>query len=201
MSRIRKRLTYANIVATIALFLALGGVSYAAFKLPKKSVGTRQLKPESVTGPKVKTGSLPGSVLQPGTVPGNALKTGVLPNLSNYATKTELGSAKTEIKGRLGATVVVNKTINTSPIAPTGFAFGEVSCPSGYQAIAGGVSPSNVFSAKVSESGPAIGGKEPYQQPDGQSGPATGWFGAVTVQGGTANVEVAKIQVICAQIG
>lgn len=198
MSLIRKRLTYANIVATIALFLALGGASYAAFKLPKKSVGTRQLKPEAVTGAKVKAGSLPGSVLQPGTVPGNALKSGVLPNLSNYATKTEVGSA---VKQRLGATVVVNKTINTGPIAPTGFAFGEVSCPAGYQAIAGGVSPSNVFSAKVSESAPAIGGKEPAQQPDGQSGPATGWFGAVTVQGGTANVEVAKIQVICAQIG
>ena len=181
MSSIRKRLTYANIVATIALFLALGGASYAAFKLPKKSVGTRQLKPESVTGAKVKTGSLPGSVLVPGSVAGNALKAGVLPNLSGYATKTELGNVGNEVKQRLGATVVVNKTIASSPIAPTGFAFGEVSCPSGYQAIAGGVSPSNIFSGKVSESAPAVGGKEPVQQPDGQSGPATGWFGAVTL--------------------
>lgn len=207
MSRITKRLTYANVIATLALFLALGGASYAAFKLPKKSVGTRQLKPEAVTGAKVKAGSLPGTVLVPGTVAGNALKAGVLPNLANYAAKTELANlaSKTEVKnevnGRLGATVVVNKTISTGPIAPTGFAFGKVSCPAGFQAIAGGVSPSNVFSAKVSESAPLIGNEEPAQQPDGQSGPATGWVGAVTVQGGTANVEVAKIQVICSQIG
>ena len=119
---------------------------------------------------------------------------GVLPNLSNYASKDE-------VKQRLGSTVVVNKTIASSPIAPTGFAFGEVSCPSGYQAIAGGVSPSNVFSGKVSESAPAVGGKEPVGQPDGQSGPATGWFGAVTVQGGTDPVASAKIQVICAPLG
>src|SRR5262245_53556312 len=100
MSRITKRLTYANVIATLALFLALGGASYAAFKLPKKSVGTRQLKPEAVTGAKVKTGSLPGTVLAPGTVPGNALKAGVLPNLANYAAKSELANlaSKTEVK-------------------------------------------------------------------------------------------------------
>jgi len=184
MSRIHKRLTYANVVATIALFLALGGVSYAAFKLPKKSVGTRQLKPEAVTGPKVKTGSLPGSVLKAGT----------LPDLANYATKTE-------IKGKfLGSTVVVNKTI-AAPVNKDAFAFGIVSCPAGFQAIAGGVTPSNIFFAKVSESGPTINGEEPYKQPDGQSGPATGWAGAVSTQGAPSGADVAKVQVICAPLG
>ena len=33
----------------IALFVALGGTSYAAIKLPVKSVGTEQLKNSSVT--------------------------------------------------------------------------------------------------------------------------------------------------------
>lgn len=53
MSSIRKRLTYANVVATLALFLAIGGVSYAAIKLPKNSVGTKQLKNGAVTGKKI----------------------------------------------------------------------------------------------------------------------------------------------------
>jgi hypothetical protein len=60
-SRIRERLTYANIVATIALFVALGGGSYAALKLPSNSVGSAQLKPNSVTSSKVKPGSLAAS--------------------------------------------------------------------------------------------------------------------------------------------
>lgn len=43
MRRIRSHLTYANVVATIALFIVLGGVSYAAFKLPKNSVKSKNI--------------------------------------------------------------------------------------------------------------------------------------------------------------
>ena len=38
-----------NVIALIALFVALGGTSYAALNLPAGSVGTRQLKNRSVT--------------------------------------------------------------------------------------------------------------------------------------------------------
>jgi hypothetical protein len=54
----RPRLTYANVVATIALFIALGGASYAAIKLPKNSIGAKQIKKNAVTAPKVKDGTL-----------------------------------------------------------------------------------------------------------------------------------------------
>jgi hypothetical protein len=42
-----------NAVALTALFVALGGTSYAAVKLPAGSVGSRELKKEAVTLPKV----------------------------------------------------------------------------------------------------------------------------------------------------
>ena len=58
MTRLRGRLTYANVMATIAVFIALGGASYAATQLPKNSVGTKQLKKNAVTSAKVKDGSL-----------------------------------------------------------------------------------------------------------------------------------------------
>src|SRR3982750_3082011 len=54
----RLRLTYANVASTLALFIALGGVSYAAVTLPKNSVGSKQLKKNAVTASKVKNGSL-----------------------------------------------------------------------------------------------------------------------------------------------
>lgn len=38
MRGIRQRLTYANVMATLAFFIAVGGGAYAAFKLPKNSV-------------------------------------------------------------------------------------------------------------------------------------------------------------------
>ncbi len=53
MTFLRQRLTYANVVASIALFLVLGGGAYAATQLPRNSVGTGQLKPEAVTAGKI----------------------------------------------------------------------------------------------------------------------------------------------------
>lgn len=58
MKRLRGRLTYANVMATVAVFIALGGSAYAATQLKKNSVGTKQLKNSAVTGTKVKDGSL-----------------------------------------------------------------------------------------------------------------------------------------------
>ncbi len=58
LSRVASRCTYANVAATLALFLALGGVGYAATSLPANSVGSAQLQPDAVTGAKVKNGTL-----------------------------------------------------------------------------------------------------------------------------------------------
>jgi hypothetical protein len=52
MRRLRipfRHLTYANVVSTIALCVALGGASYAAIELPANSVGPRQLRNGAVT--------------------------------------------------------------------------------------------------------------------------------------------------------
>ncbi|MFN8215967.1 MAG: hypothetical protein U0R71_05165 [Solirubrobacterales bacterium] len=65
----RPKLTYANVVATLALFLALGGAAYAAATLPKNSVGRAQLKPGAVTSSKVKNGSLTGADVKAGSLP------------------------------------------------------------------------------------------------------------------------------------
>jgi hypothetical protein len=51
----RKHLTYGNVVATLALFIAVGGASaFAASQLGKNSVGTKQLKKNAVTAAKIK---------------------------------------------------------------------------------------------------------------------------------------------------
>jgi len=60
MNRILKHLR-ANTVAYLALFVALGGTSYAAFSLPANSVGTRQLKNHSITPVKFDSGKIGAS--------------------------------------------------------------------------------------------------------------------------------------------
>src|SRR2546423_15670451 len=41
-------LSYSNVVATVALFVALGGSSYAALRLPRNSVGSAQVRNHSI---------------------------------------------------------------------------------------------------------------------------------------------------------
>jgi hypothetical protein len=53
MKHLLSKLTYANVMATIAVFVALGGAGYAATQLPKNSVGTEQLKKGAVTATKL----------------------------------------------------------------------------------------------------------------------------------------------------
>lgn len=48
LHRLRPKLTYANVTATLALFLALGGTSYAALQLPRNSVGSAQIRSSAV---------------------------------------------------------------------------------------------------------------------------------------------------------
>lgn len=77
--RIRARLTYANVVSTLCLFLLLGGGAYAATKLKRDSVGSKQLKSQAVrtadlgdnavTSPKVKNGSLLSEDFAVGQIP------------------------------------------------------------------------------------------------------------------------------------
>lgn len=72
MKQLGRHLTFANVVACIALFVALGGASYAAFKLPKNSVGTKQIKNNAITAAKIKNGAVTGgkiNVSSLGTVP------------------------------------------------------------------------------------------------------------------------------------
>src|SRR5215208_4963080 len=48
MSRIRSQLSYANVMATVAVFIALGGTSYAVTQLPRNSVGAKQIRSNAV---------------------------------------------------------------------------------------------------------------------------------------------------------
>jgi hypothetical protein len=60
MKRLRSRLTYANVVSTVALFLVLaGGTAFAAKEalLPKNSVGSKQVKPGAITPAKLSPAS------------------------------------------------------------------------------------------------------------------------------------------------
>jgi hypothetical protein len=68
LHRLRPRITYANVMATLAMFIALGGGAYAV-TVPRNSVGTAQLKKSAVNARAVRDRSLTGKELRSGTLP------------------------------------------------------------------------------------------------------------------------------------
>jgi hypothetical protein len=83
MKRFLPRLSYANVVSTLCLFLLLGGgAAFAATQLKKKSVGTKQLKNSSVTTAKIKKEAVTAAKVKKGTLTGaqiNASTLGTVP--------------------------------------------------------------------------------------------------------------------------
>jgi hypothetical protein len=100
VNTIRARLTYANVMSSIAVFLVLGGATaFAAQQLGKKTVGTKQLKSNAVsaaklkknavttvkikdaavTGPKLAANSVTGDKIADGSVTGADINSGTVP--------------------------------------------------------------------------------------------------------------------------
>jgi hypothetical protein len=68
LNRITRRLSYSNVIASLALFVALGGASYAAVALPANSVGTKQLKKGAVSAAKLKRNAVSSAKVKDGSL-------------------------------------------------------------------------------------------------------------------------------------
>jgi hypothetical protein len=78
--KIRKRLTYANVMSSIAVFLVLGGATaFAASHLGKNSVGSKQLKSNAVTSAKIKKNAITTAKIKNGAVTGAKIKAASVP--------------------------------------------------------------------------------------------------------------------------
>ncbi len=89
MKQIRSRLTYANVMSSIAVFLVLGGAAFAASQLPRNSVGTKQLKRNAVTTAKIKKSAVNGSKIADGSITGVDINAG----------KTSFGHVVAKLRG------------------------------------------------------------------------------------------------------
>jgi len=101
VKQIRKRLTYANVMSSIAVFLILGGATAFA-ALGKNTVGSKQLKKNSVTTAKIKKEAVTTAKLKNGAVTGAKVNLGSLgkvPSAANADNATNAGNANT-VNGR-----------------------------------------------------------------------------------------------------
>ena len=123
MKQIRKRLTYANVMSSIAVFLILGGASaFAATQLGKNTVGSKQLKKNAVTAAKIKNNAVTAAKIQNGAVSGakiNLSTLGKVPSASTADTATAAGSANTAgnantVGGRSVTKIFVKIPVNST---------------------------------------------------------------------------------------
>ena len=135
---VASHLTYANAVATLALFIALGGASYAAARLPANSVGTKQIKRDAVTPAKLSPASkaaLTGPAgpigaagpLGPAGAPGAEGARGPMGDPGERGEEGEKGD-----RGPEGPSDGYYATaISGGPLTQTGAEFGELAVPAG----------------------------------------------------------------------
>jgi hypothetical protein len=118
VKQLRKRLTYANVMSSIAVFLVLGGGT--AFALAKNSIGTRELKRNSV-----KRGILARNSVYPGKINLEAVKAGRIAKNAIARDRLRNGIVSTDklqdlavTEGKLGNFAVTNpKLANNSVTA------------------------------------------------------------------------------------
>jgi hypothetical protein len=117
--RFLPKLSYSNVIATIALFVALGGAAVAA-GLPKNSVGPKQLKRGAVTAAKIRKAAVTSGKLAPkAVVAGKLAPNAVLPgNIGNGAiTSAKIGAGAVIAASIKNGVVTTNKLANEAVTA------------------------------------------------------------------------------------
>jgi hypothetical protein len=89
-----RRPTYSEIVSTVALFIALGGTSYAVTSLPAASVGNAQLKNGAVTASKLHAKAVGAAAVVPNSLTGAQIDESSLGVVPHAAVADSAASAK-----------------------------------------------------------------------------------------------------------
>lgn len=93
------RLTYANVMSSIAVFLVLGGGAYALGRLPRHSVGSTQLKARAVTAAKLHQNAVTKAKIKEGAVDGGKIADGSVTGSDINATSTTFGRVVARLRG------------------------------------------------------------------------------------------------------
>lgn len=143
MRRLANLLSFSNVVACLALFIALGGTVYAAGKINGKqikrsSLPGNRIKPKTIAPNRIKPKSLTGRQVKPSSLTGAQIDQKTLTGVSAAA----LASVQYEA-------TTVTLSDGFKPTTAT------ANCPAGSYAIGGGATLSGNGEATVRDSGPS----------------------------------------------
>jgi hypothetical protein len=157
MTRIRNAISFSNVIAFVALFVALGGSVYAAGKAGKingnrikpssipgnrlkaSAVATKQLKAKAVSAGKIKPKTIGGGKIKPESLGDTQIK---------GSTLTDVSAAS------IGAVYYASSTASVPSSPPPTGTSTAATCPPGTYAIGGGASLSDDSKSFVNDAGP-----------------------------------------------
>ncbi|MGE4427606.1 MAG: hypothetical protein AB7G37_14235 [Solirubrobacteraceae bacterium] len=173
----RRRIGSAHVMAGVAIFVALGGTSYAAVSLPKNSVGSAQikngavaakdLKKKAVTGSRVASNAITSSKVKDGSLlaqdfkagelsggaPGPAGPQGPQGEKGDKGEKGDPGAPGANgTNGVSGYQLVTGPAVN---VAAGDSAQATAACPAGKRVLGGGYTVGASTGVNMNRSGPS----------------------------------------------
>jgi hypothetical protein len=150
------RTNYANVTATLALFVALSGGAYAATILPANSVGARQIKRDAVERGKIKNRAVDSAKVLDGSLTGADISEGTLGKVPFAAAADTATNAVNATHASTSAAIdkLTYKSASASAPATTDSTAATASCDAGQRATGGGVKLDNPAAGLVDDSYP-----------------------------------------------
>jgi hypothetical protein len=144
MARLAKHLSFSNVIACMALFIALGGSVYAAGKINGK-----QIKANSLPGNRIKPRTITAKRIKPKTLTGRQIKKRSLTGKEiDQGTLTEISAASlANVQYQVTTVPLVGNSGNGTTAT--------VGCPPGTSVIGGGATVSNDNGGFVNDSDPS----------------------------------------------
>ncbi|MET0448864.1 MAG: hypothetical protein ABW004_10670, partial [Aeromicrobium sp.] len=130
-TRRRRRPTATLVIASLALFMSLGGTSYAAVKA--KSIGNKQLKNNAVTSGKIARNGVTASDIRAAVIDGTKIKAGAIDGTkikagsitSKHILDRSIGAQDIQ-PGSIGAGQIAANSLNAQQIADQSLGLGEL---------------------------------------------------------------------------
>ncbi len=126
LARLRAHLTYANVVATLALFLALGGASYAAIRVGSgsiinNSVRTQDLRNNDIRGKDIRNRTIQHADILTNTILGQQIRESTLSKVPDADKLDGADSSSFRLSCPVGTLRHGGGCIETAPHTPARF--------------------------------------------------------------------------------
>jgi len=138
MLRSRPRTTYANVTATLALFIALSGGAYAATILPANSVGARQLKSSAVERGKIKNQAVNSVKVRDNSLTGADINEAALGKVASAVAADSATNAGRALTAAALDKLTYKSATATAP-ADSASTAATATCDAGQHVVGGGV--------------------------------------------------------------